>query len=109
VIARIRLRAGITQPDNYLATITTKEQMRDLIRNERRLELCFEGFRFWDIRRWGLPLNETVKGITVNSTGTTFTPMDVETRNYPPSYGTYMPLPFEETLKYGGLIQNEGW
>lgn len=28
------------------------DEMEELIRNERRLELCFEGFRFWDLRRW---------------------------------------------------------
>lgn len=26
--------------------------MQRLIRNERRLELCFEQVRFWDVRRW---------------------------------------------------------
>ncbi|MGZ3880683.1 MAG: RagB/SusD family nutrient uptake outer membrane protein, partial [Flavisolibacter sp.] len=35
VIAAIRKRAGITQPDAYLASITTKEDMRKLIHNER--------------------------------------------------------------------------
>src|SRR5690606_21834837 len=47
VIAAIRKRAGIQQPDAYLASIADKDGMRNLIRNERRLELCFEGFRFW--------------------------------------------------------------
>ena len=36
VIAAIRKRAGITQPDAYLATIVSKDDMRKLIRNERR-------------------------------------------------------------------------
>jgi hypothetical protein len=49
VIATIRSRAGIDQPDNYLNELTTMEEMRELIRNERRLELSFEGFRFWDL------------------------------------------------------------
>ncbi len=30
----------------------TLEQMRQVIRNERRIELAFEEHRFWDIRRW---------------------------------------------------------
>lgn len=30
----------------------TKEQMRTLIRNERRVELAFEGLYYDDIRRW---------------------------------------------------------
>jgi hypothetical protein len=53
VIKAIRSRAGITGGDLYLESIKdNKDKMRELIRNERRLELCFEGFRFWDLRRW---------------------------------------------------------
>ena len=43
--------------------MTHKEKMRELIRNERRIELCFEGFRFWDLRRWKANLTEEAKGI----------------------------------------------
>jgi len=84
VIAAIRKRAGITQPDSYLNSIVTKEEMRDLIRNERRLELCFEGFRFWDMRRWGLTLTDAAKGVNINNTSTTFQSVVVEQRVYQP-------------------------
>lgn len=107
VIAAIRNRAGITQPDNYLASITTKDDMRALIKNERRLELCFEGFRFWDLRRWNADLTETVKGVQTN--GTTFTVVDVELRKYNNTYMHYGPLPDKEVIKYNALIQNKGW
>lgn len=106
-IAAIRKRAGITQPDVYLASITSKEAMRDLIRNERRLELSFEGHRFWDLRRWGLDLNETAKGYFNDGTNYVGLP-SVETRNFP-TFATYMPLPNEETLKFPQLLQNQGW
>lgn len=107
VIAAIRQRAGITQPDEYLASITSKEAMRELIRNERRLELCFEGFRFWDIRRWGLPLNETATGYFNDGSGYVELPT-VEARSYP-DYATYLPIPYNETLKFSALEQNQGW
>lgn len=107
VIAAIRKRAGIKQPDNYLASITTKEAMRTLIRNERRLELCFEGFRFWDLRRWKEDLTQPAKGI--NIAGTTFSVVNVEERKYDNSFMIYGPLPKNEVLKYNALIQNEGW
>ena len=42
-----------------------KDAFRELVRNERRLELCFEGHRFWDIRRWNLPLDHTVEGVKI--------------------------------------------
>jgi hypothetical protein len=108
VIAAIRKRAGITQPDAYLNTITTKEAMRELIRNERRLELCFEGFRFWDLRRWGLNLTETANGLNINKTATTFTTVPVEKRSYQ-SHMQYAPIPYSEILKYSALEQNSGW
>jgi len=106
VVAAIRKRAGIKQPDAYLATITTKEEMRTLIRNERRLELCFEGFRFWDLRRWNENLAEPAKGVYIDNN--VFDYVDVESRAYP-SHAVYGPVPQEETLKYGGLLQNQGW
>lgn len=106
VIAAIRKRAGITQPDAYLASVTTKEGMRELIRNERRLELCFEGSRFWDLRRWNENLDEAVMGVSIDDNG--FNYIDVEGRAYP-SHAVYGPIPQDETLKYGGLLQNEGW
>jgi hypothetical protein len=107
VIAAIRKRAGITQPDSYLASITTRETMRELIHNERRLELCFEGFRFWDLRRWKADLTENAKGIQIN--GSMLSIVDVEQRLYDNSYMHYGPLPETEIIKFNALIQNKGW
>jgi hypothetical protein len=107
VIEAIRERAGIAQPDNYLASINSTEAMRELIRNERRLELSFEGHRFWDLRRWGVSLNETVSGLFFNGTNYNSIP-SVEIRNYP-SFGTYMPIPNDEVLKFPEIEQNSGW
>jgi hypothetical protein len=109
VIRAIRARAGIPLPDNYLAGITTTAAMRDLIRNERRLELCFEGFRFWDLRRWNADLTVPAKGVNINKAGNTFTVVDVEERAYDNTYMHYGPLPQNEILKFNALIQNKGW
>lgn len=107
VIAAIRERAGLAQPDNYLASITTAEAMRELIRNERRLELSFEGHRFWDLRRWGLSLTETAEGVFFDGTDYTLG-IPVESRNYQP-FATYMPIPNTEILRFSELEQNMGW
>ena len=82
--------------------------MRKLIRNERRLELCFEGFRFWDLRRWNENLNESVRGIDWASDGQTYTTPVVEKRAYE-DYMRYCPIPYSETLKFSNLVQNKGW
>jgi len=80
--------------------------MRQLIRNERRIELCFEGFRFFDLRRWKADLNEAARGIEI--TDDTFEPFDVESRNYR-DYMYYGPIPYTEVLKFSELKQNAGW
>lgn len=109
IIREIRKRAGITQPDAYLATITSKEDMRELIRNERRLELCFEDHRFWDIRRWqsNPEITGTAKGVSIN--GNVYSVIDVESRNYKLPDAYYGPIPDSEITKNEFLLQNKGW
>ena len=110
VIKAIRKRAGFVQ-DNYLESIKSdKDAMRILIRNERRLELCFEGFRFWDLRRWKANLGEAAQGVNIQGTtvAPTFTKITVEDRVFA-DYMNYGPIPYSETLKFKALIQNKGW
>ncbi|WP_345954352.1 RagB/SusD family nutrient uptake outer membrane protein [Mucilaginibacter sp. PAMB04168] len=111
IIKAIRKRALGLNTDPYLEECKGDQAtMRELIRNERRLELCFEGFRFWDLRRWKVDLsklNETARGLDVN--GTVYTPLNnVETRSYQ-SYMYFGPIPNSEVLKYSQLLQNQGW
>lgn len=110
VIKLIRQRAGVgtENGDPYLeecANDATGVKMRELIRNERRLELCFEGFRFWDLRRWNEldKIQETAKGTDIS-----YSVLDVENRNYK-DYMIYCPIPYNETLKWSELKQNKGW
>ena len=111
VIKAIRRRAGVGGTnDTYLEECATdKVKMRELIRNERRIELCFEGFRFWDLRRWKVDLsklNETVKGMKI--TGTHYEVVPVEERQYS-DYMYFGPIPYSETIKFDALVQNAGW
>lgn len=109
VIKQIRRRAGIglENGDAYLEEAKgDPEKMRQLIRNERRIELCFEGFRFFDLRRWKADLNETARGMSI--TAGDHKVIDVETRNYS-EYMYYGPIPYSEILKFSALKQNAGW
>ena len=94
VVKAIRQRAGIKDADGndpYLESVKNdQDKMRDLIRNERRLELCFEGFRFWDLRRWNMDLNEPAKGVRISNGK--YEIITVENRNYE-SYMQYGPIP----------------
>lgn len=106
VAAAIRNRAGIEQPDSYLESVSDQGAMRQLIRNERRLELCFESFRFWDLRRWKADLTVPAQGVRIS--GNTYTPFNVEDRVYNNEYMHYGPIPDREIVKFG-LVQNKGW
>ncbi len=109
VIKALRNRAGVgvSNGDEYLESIKgDKEKMRELIRNERRIELSFEGHRFWDLRRWKANLNETATGMSIS--GNVYTIIDVETRNYK-DHMFYGPIPYSEVLKFSELSQNKGW
>ena len=122
VIKAIRQRAGLgkdeigfdlPEGDAYLEECAADQaKMTELIRNERRIELCFENKRFWDLRRWKMPLNETVKGIMIdrNDEGElSYKVIDVEEGKYDSSYQWYGPIPKSEVLKWSNLKQNKGW
>ena len=125
VIKAIRERAGIGKDefgrdlpggDKYIETVKNDQaKMTELIRNERRLELCFENKRFWDMRRWLLPLNEPIKGMKIEKTDPNdpnsplkYSVIDVEERKFE-DYMYYGPIPREEILKWDKLKQNRGW
>ncbi|MGJ1363403.1 RagB/SusD family nutrient uptake outer membrane protein [Sphingobacterium spiritivorum] len=83
ILKQIRMRAGIEAgaDGKYGIVATNRIQMRDAILAERNIEFCFEGHRFWDLRRSGKlsVLNNTTKygveAIAINSNGTE---MDLE-------------------------------
>ena len=123
VIKAIRTRAGLgrdefglplPEGDAYLEECANDQtKMTNLIRNERRIELCFENKRFWDLRRWLLPLNEPVMGVQIDrndDTGElTYKIFEVEKRVFDNSYQCYGPIPKSEILKWSNLKQNKGW
>lgn len=117
IIKAIRARAGVGGTnDPYLEEMAnSKETMRELIRNERRLELCFENKRFYDLRRWQVPLeqlNETARGMQITQNASTaaliYTPITVENRTFK-DYMYWGPVPYSECLKFSNLQQNKGW
>ena len=50
-INQVRGRADVKMPP---VTETNSDKLRELLRNERRVELAFEGIRYWDLLRWKL-------------------------------------------------------
>ncbi|MEO5646934.1 MAG: RagB/SusD family nutrient uptake outer membrane protein [Chitinophagaceae bacterium] len=115
-IKEIRKRAGILiGTGNYgLDAGMTKEQMRTVIQNERRVELAIEEHRYWDVRRWKIAetvSNKTLHGMKITKTGTTFTYelVDVRTPVFVAPKWYLWPIPQTEVNKSAELTQNPGW
>ena len=109
VIKALHDRAGVG--NDYLDSIQgDKDAMRELIRNERRIEMCFENKRFWDMRRWKLDLTEPAYGVRIEQSGSSliYNEIEVEPRNYK-DHMYYGPIPETEVLKWSNLDQNKGW
>lgn len=82
------------------------------LKNERRVELAFEGHRFWDVRRWKEADKYfdhiTEMHIYKNDDGSyTYTPKTVSRRWEDKMY--FFPIPQSELLKDKNLTQNTGW
>ncbi|NGM60640.1 RagB/SusD family nutrient uptake outer membrane protein [Sphingobacterium sp. SGG-5] len=110
-INAIRSRSGVNMPD--LPSGLSKEQMRKRIRNERRIELAFEGQRFFDVKRWRIGAQVTPNAYgtraTNNGDGTyTYTRFLVENRVYP-SYFDLFPIMQTELNRNTVLEQNPGY
>lgn len=122
IIGEARIQAIGLSSDPYLDEIAAGGTVafRAFIQNERRVEFAFENHRYFDMRRWLLPLNESVKGYKAIKTdngivykGTN--PADnndaviVEERklNDPKFY--YIPLPYGDLVKNEKLVDNKGW
>lgn len=85
---------------------------RQRLRNERRVELCFEGHRFWDLRRWCIgPDTQEIFGLTItkNDDGSfSFDKNLVQKRTWDDKMYWY-PLSDSERHKNLNLKQNPGW
>lgn len=111
-VDRVRTRAGVGMP--ALPAGLSQADMRERIRNERRVELAFEDHRGWDVRRWlqgpqylGAPLRGV--DIVKNADGTfKYTPVVVEERVFEPKMYLY-PIPQGELNVAKGLVQNPLW
>ncbi|WEK38307.1 MAG: RagB/SusD family nutrient uptake outer membrane protein [Candidatus Pseudobacter hemicellulosilyticus] len=127
-INAVRARVGMPALP-IISSDATKEGMRQRIRNERRVELAFEGHRFWDVRRWmiatqvdntdvhgmnsrpttaelaatGLDVNSEAAGVAVFYKQVVIQSRSFQSKHY------LMPIPPTEIDKDKNLVQNFGW
>jgi starch-binding outer membrane protein, SusD/RagB family len=113
-VNEVRRRAGM--PDvtatSYIAA--GYDSFRDLIRNERNVELCFEGHYWYDIRRWyigHLPENKDFVDLEFDAawTPSSFVRKTTLVRVFENPKHYWMPLPNSQTQIYKEFYQNPGW
>ncbi|MBR0299610.1 MAG: RagB/SusD family nutrient uptake outer membrane protein, partial [Bacteroidales bacterium] len=88
------------------------DKFYELVKNEWRIETCFEGLSYYNVRRWAASVDEInvpIYGTVITDNGAGyFSYSDVVLRsNYYPSLWT--PVPYSELRKAPSLVQNEGW
>ncbi|WP_207534563.1 RagB/SusD family nutrient uptake outer membrane protein [Desertivirga arenae] len=110
-VEEIRKRAGLN-PFALPAGLSTSS-MRSIIQNERRLELAFEGHRFFDVRRWKIAEtteNQQMHGTepTRTASGTTFRTINVRKHVFDKRMYLW-PIPLSEVSKSSQLLQNPGY
>lgn len=109
-VNQLRSRAGV---------VTRTSLTRDQIRHERKVELAFEGHRYWDLRRWRIAQSV----IPVNRTGLRYI-LDYTTRKYKVVFlkdydgvtapvfseaNYYMPITASRISNNKNLVENPGY
>ncbi|MGL5772670.1 MAG: RagB/SusD family nutrient uptake outer membrane protein [Bacteroidales bacterium] len=115
----VRERAGLKGVDESWALSvnpskpTSREGFREIVHQERLIELSFEGHRYWDLRRW-LKLerigNEGISGW--NTDGESAEDFYNEILRYTPQFGKkdYLwPISLDHLTKNPLLVQTKGW
>ena len=120
----VRSRVGL--PAITKADVATQEQVRKAVRKERRVELAFEGLRYFDVLRWGIAnevLNHTFTGVKLSDdpnarnyrgSGSSASPVDkdgyyqFEPRSWS-AHNRYWPIPQNDLNINKNLTQNEGY
>lgn len=108
-VNKIRQRVGMPDISGSGAALINS------IRHERRIELCFEGHRYFDIRRWGMADigSKDALGITITPTSSantafTYKVITTQKRVWLPAF-YYYPIPRKELQINTALKQNPGY
>ncbi len=117
-VNQVRTRNGNLPKVEDSFTSLTKDKMREIIHRERRVELCFEDKRWWDIIRWEIAeklpnggpgvMNVPLKGMLIEekSDGShTYGVINVRNRTFLPKM-YYMPVP-QAALDQNSVIADQ--
>lgn len=112
-IRPVRIRAGFSDSNALdFPTGSTQDQLRQIIRRERRSEFAFEGLRIFDIRRWKTAetvLNGNPHGAKYGDPSTDNGYIRLDARTFDKNRHYLWPVPQAERDLNPNLTQNPGW
>ncbi|RXK82885.1 RagB/SusD family nutrient uptake outer membrane protein [Filimonas effusa] len=107
----VRNRAGLPNTN-----ASTTVQLMEAVEHERKVELAFEGHRYWDLRRWRkahtVLNNVRFTGHKISAAGTGYTYETVSADNANRQFTGalyYIPIPASELQNNTALTQIKGW
>jgi len=113
-VNKVRSRPSVNLPD--IPSTVTGEDLRRRIYNERRVELAFEGQRFFDIRRWkigGVVENRPIRGMDIaknmSTKNKTYTPVKLLQKKPWEEKMNLLPIAQDEIRRNPELTQTPGW
>ena len=113
----IRLRAGIPTVQEswaFVGKTPNAEEMIDIVRQERQIELYLENQNFWDMRRWKLAdkyFGHKHTGMNINGSSIEDYSKETEVpflRTFQPNHWL-LPIPSQDVNNNHNLVQNPGY
>lgn len=119
-IDMIRERSGLsgveqswTSFSNNPTKFTSKSGLRDIIHQERNIEMLFTGERFWDLRRWKdapTVLNQTIRGWDTDQSEAEYYYREKSLYRQTFTLKDYFwPIRENDLIVNKNLVQNPGW
>lgn len=101
LVNQVRARVSMPTVEQAEGTSLTQAQMIEVIRHERRVELAFEGLRFFDLKRWGQVPDAFQRIIADGTPG--YSPVYLQRKS------ESLPIPLRELDVNKSLTQNPAW
>lgn len=105
------VRSRVLRPADAAVTAADAAALREIIREERRVELAFEDHRYFDLKRWMLAedvLNEDIEGMNILKVGSAFAysrVSNVEARQFTTKFYIY-PIPNSDVVNNPAIARN---
>lgn len=119
LINKVRQRPSVMMPtvEEAEGRNLNQEQLREIVRHERRVEFGMEFTRYSDMRRWELEsavadlwaFNKAKLSDPSSPATWSFERIKIATRSFDPQKGWLWPIPLEEIQNNENLTQNTGY